>query len=102
MKRIAVALLLCTSVVSAQDAGSVSDSNANVSSAAKGDPLSQPAQFHNPPPMRGLQGWLKGPHEKGARDARLNENFSQDAPLERFQVNRDVGKFRHGQAAGCE
>ncbi len=52
-------------------------------------------------PEAALRGWSCGTQEKGADDANGFEGLAEDAGLEGFDVNSDVGKFGHGLLRKC-
>ena len=59
------------------------------------DALSQPSQSHDPTAFRRTQRRVDGAQQGWADDAGALERLANDARLQRFEVDRDVGKFRH-------
>jgi len=65
---------------------------------AEGDALADAPKPLHGLALHSLEGRLGGAQKEGARDADTFERLVEDAPLEGFNVNDDVGKFRHGSA----
>jgi hypothetical protein len=60
--------------------------------------FSDSSQFHDPFAGKNADGRDGGSQEKRAEHARIQQRLPQDALLQRLNVDRDVGQFRHVEA----
>ena len=62
------------------------------------DPLAQPAHAGDAAPFRVRDRRIDGTEHEGADEAHPLERLARRSALERLDVDRDVGKFRHRSA----
>jgi hypothetical protein len=59
------------------------------------DPLAEAVHAGDPPTFSVSERWDDGSQEKWASQANFLQRLSENAPLEAFDVDRDVWKLRH-------
>ena len=61
----------------------------------KHDALPQPPETGHPPAFRLCNGWRHGAQHERAGEANALQRLIHDLPLQAFDVNDDIGEFRH-------